>query len=65
MWFLIEEFVGPENFENEFFYADYVRGRVGIGMTVECCRRFLDLEVGQTGTVAKIDGYRERCIKVV
>ena len=34
-------------------------------MNVECCRGFLDLEVGDVGTVVKVDGYRERSVKVV
>ena len=37
----------------------------GIGMNVECYRGFLDLEVGDVGTVIKVDGYPEGSVKVV
>lgn len=34
-------------------------------MEIKCCKGFLDLEVGDIGKVVKIDGYRDRSVKVL
>ena len=58
------EFLRPSDFSNEYSYSDYVKENVTIGMSVECCKNFLDLEVGDIGVVVKINNNRDLGIKV-
>ena len=58
------EFLRPSHFSNEYSYSDYVKERVTIGMPVECCKDFLDLEIGDLGVVRKIDNNRDLSVKV-
>lgn len=50
-----KKFMTRENFQSDDQYALYVRENVKPGMIVKCCCTFEEINIGDTGSVIKVD----------